>query len=217
MKKFGGLLLAGFVIMGTAQAADSKAKPRPGKTKSPSADMKAKPAAGEAKAKPATGSEAKAVEAGSKSTEGKTSSHALKYGMAGCGLGSLLIHTDEKGPQIGAWFLNMSGYQTFALSFGTSNCVEGRSDVAAMEQSVYVVANLTSLSKEAAQGSGDHLNGLAEVLGCLADAEKLRFGTISQEKYDTIFAQQDPGIVLDNYLAVVKADPILSKDCSRAG
>ncbi|WP_141736140.1 DUF3015 family protein [Oligoflexus tunisiensis] len=140
-----------------------------------------------------------------------------KYGMAGCGLGALVIDRNELLPQVGAWFLNgIASNQTYGMTSGTSNCVQGRSDVAAMEQEVYMTANLSSLSKEAAQGSGEHLNALAEVLGC-QEEDKVRLGELSQNHYSELFANQEPEAVLQRYLTVVNADPQLAKSCTKAG
>ena len=145
-----------------------------------------------------------------------TAATAAPYGMAGCGLGSLLIKNNSKAPQIGAFFLNATGYQTSAISTGSSNCVNTRTEVAAMEQQVFVAANLTSLSKEAAQGNGDHLNGLAEVLGCEGDEERLRLGQMSQAKYEQLFATQEPDAVLNSYLSAIQADTYLAEQCTKA-
>lgn len=144
-------------------------------------------------------------------------SDGAPYGMAGCGVGSLIISYNGKGAQIGAFFLNgLSSLQSSALSSGLSNCVESRTSVAAMEQSVYMSANFNSLSKEAAQGGGEHLNGLAEVLGCRGDAERLRLGYMSQERYDEIFSTQEPDGVLDNYISAIQSDPLLAEQCVKA-
>ncbi|RZA26897.1 MAG: DUF3015 domain-containing protein [Proteobacteria bacterium] len=139
------------------------------------------------------------------------------YGMAGCGLGAIVVDRDEFLPQIGAWLLNgIYSNQTYAISSGTSNCVEGRSEVAAMEQEVYFAANLNSITKEAAQGSGEHLDGVARVLGCDQDADKSRLNELGQAHYAQIFSERAPDAVLQSYLSVVNADPQLAKSCGKA-
>ncbi|MDQ3231334.1 MAG: DUF3015 domain-containing protein [Pseudobdellovibrionaceae bacterium] len=140
-----------------------------------------------------------------------------KYGMAGCGLGALVVDRDELLPQVGAWFLNgIYSNQTYGMTSGTSNCVENRSDMAAMEQEVYFTANLNSISREAAQGSGEHIEALAEVFGCRQEADKARLGQLSQNHYAELFAQPEPELVLQRYLTVVNADPQLAKSCTKA-
>ncbi len=139
------------------------------------------------------------------------------YGMAGCGLGALLIDKNEMLPQVGAWFLNsIYGNQTFGITSGTSNCVESRTETAAMEQEVFVAANLSSLSKEAAQGKGQLIDGLAEVFGCYGEAERVRLGEISQQYHGQIFAALEPASVVQNYLSNIQQDTLLGKACHKA-
>ena len=160
---------------------------------------------------------AKGLMAADGKTQKNSDAPSGKYGMAGCGLGALVVDRDEILPQVGAWFLNgIYSNQTYAISSGTSNCVEGRSEVAAMEQEVYFAANLGSITKEAAQGSGEHIVAVAEVFGCMQDADKARLGELSRVHYSQIFAKKDPEFVLQNYLKVVSADPQLAKSCARA-
>ncbi len=137
------------------------------------------------------------------------------YGMAGCGLGSILIKEDTMLMQIFAATLNATGYQTSGISSGTSNCtVGGSSDARLLEQEIYVQANLNSLIKEAAQGEGRFLRGFAEVLGCTNQFDT--FATIGQEQYSTIFTSSDSKIVLENYRGIVLSNELLNNSCSRA-
>src|SRR4051794_6265352 len=48
------------------------------------------------------------------------------WGMAGCGLGALVIDRNETLPQLAAYVLNYLVYSnnTFGMTSGTSNCVE---------------------------------------------------------------------------------------------
>lgn len=134
------------------------------------------------------------------------------YGMAGCGLGSLIIKNHSKGPQIGAWFLNVVGYQTFAITSGTSNCVKDGSMAAVEnEQEVFVSVNLTDLQKEAAQGQGEHLNVLAEIFGC---DNKEGFAQLSQNRYEAIFTNENPSAVVESFKSELKSGKVA---CTRAG
>ena len=99
------------------------------------------------------------------------------------------------------------------MTSGSSNCVELKPVLAKQEQQVFVRANLANLSKEAAQGSGEHLEGLAEVLGC----PHLEFSQMSQMRYTNIFGEYEADAVLENYLKEVNANDELAKSCVRAG
>ncbi|APJ02433.1 DUF3015 family protein [Silvanigrella aquatica] len=136
-----------------------------------------------------------------------------QWGMGGCGLASLFIKEKDMLPQIAASFVNgISGStQSSAITTGSSNCVASRNDLAAKEQEVFITVNLSSLSKEAAQGSGDHISALAEVFGCPNE----QFAKLSQTKYQQIYSQNEPTVVLKNYLKEVKSDQNLSKICLR--
>lgn len=135
------------------------------------------------------------------------------YGMGGCGVGSLVIDKNEKWAQVGASLINDYFGQIFSITSGISNCVEGGKETAMMEQEVFMTANFTSLSKEAAQGGGSHVAALAEVLGCeKADA----FAKMSQERYDALFNSTEPKAVLSNFLREVKANDAVGT-CEFAG
>ena len=153
-------------------------------------------------------------------TESHSSGHAaggqtykkMRYGMAGCGLGAMFIDKNTLLPQVGAWFVNSSSAsQTFGITTGTSNCTDKPGEHAKVEQEVFVQANLASLTREAAQGTGEHLSAFAEVLGCDHGA----FSRMSQEKYNEIYGTSEASEVLSNYVKQIKANPELATSCTR--
>lgn len=141
-------------------------------------------------------------------------SYEANYGMAGCGLGSLIIKNKRKWPQLGAAVLNAVGYQTFAITSGSSNCVDKGKDYAQKEKEVFVTINLPSLEKEAAQGQGQHLSAFAEILGCPSHEA---FADFSQNNFKSIFNSQQPDTVLKNYIDEIKKDEQLQNKCIRLG
>lgn len=99
-----------------------------------------------------------------------------EYGMAGCGLGSV-VFADKPGMiQIVAATLNGIGYQTFAISSGTSNC--GESGASAMLNQ-FIEVNRASLQKDMARGDGESLAALKSVMSCTND----QFGQSMQSQY----------------------------------
>ncbi len=86
--------------------------------------------------------------------------------MAGCGLGSMLIEDNSKWPQVGASLLNGTGFQSFAISFGTSNCTEDGAVTASREKEAFVESNLADLRSDVAAGQGEYLSALAALYGC---------------------------------------------------
>ena len=92
------------------------------------------------------------------------------HNMAGCGLGSLAIEDNGKWAQVGASFLNGTGIQTFAITFGTSNCAEDGVASAAREKDVFVESNYSDIRRDLAVGSGAYLTSLAKLYGCQGEA-----------------------------------------------
>jgi hypothetical protein len=156
-----------------------------------SAPLFAKPSkkSGAAKTKKTTKTDAAtgaSEEGASEAAEMKSYSRGA-YGMAGCGLGSMVIK-DDSIMQIFAVTTNgTSANQTFGITTGTSNCKPGSKKMASIEQKVFVEANFAELSREAAQGDGEHLRAFAELLGCDHD-EFLKFSKANRE---VIFAQPE--------------------------
>lgn len=139
--------------------------------------------------------------------------YTAPWGMAGCDLWANVIKGKDQGSQLGVYALRnlVLNSQTSAISSGTSGCVEKAVDYANKEQEVFIDVNLATLQAEAARGSGNHLDALAEVLGC---EDKAGFNTLSKEKFDGIFSTQEPKSVLDNYKKEIKSSAI-AKSCVR--
>jgi hypothetical protein len=162
----------------------------------------------------------KGEKAGEMSTEGGGggSYKAPPYGMAGCGLGSMVMKSNTKGAQSSAALTNGYTFSTLlGITSGTSNCVETDAETAAVEREVYISANLASLSKEAAQGEGDHLLAFADVLGCADSGLYPHFVKVSKEQHGEIFHSEDPLTVLSSYMNALKADNQLKSACNRIG
>lgn len=145
----------------------------------------------------------------------KKTSYKPSYGMSGCGVGALIIKNNGKGEQLLSWFLErFVGVQTFAMTSGTSNCVEGNSNYAQVEQEVYIFSNLSSLEKDAARGMGDSLYGLSEVFGCENHEE---FARVSKDHYEKIYNSNKADVIIQNYTDVINSDANWNKKCKRMG
>lgn len=86
--------------------------------------------------------------------------------MAGCGLGSMVVQDNSKWPQVGAAFLNSTGFQTFGITFGTSNCTEDGVASASREKDAFVEANIADIRRDLSVGEGEYLSSLASFYGC---------------------------------------------------
>lgn len=94
--------------------------------------------------------------------------------QTGCGLGSIIISNPDSAIMyaLQATTNGISGNQTFGITTGTLNCQETK--IVHNEKAInFVNANLDALSNEAALGTGEHLDTLAELLE-VNDAEKFK-------------------------------------------
>ena len=142
------------------------------------------------------------------------------YGMAGCGLGSMIVDENETWPQVGVTLIDgavggLTGYSpTTAMTSGTSNCKEAANSVASARD-VFLRANQANLEKEAAMGDGPALYAFAEVLGCEDSQSKVEFNKVSQQNHAEVFSTSDSKQVLENYLKVLRKNDSLVNSCSR--
>ena len=139
------------------------------------------------------------------------------YGMAGCGLGSIVFKDDSKGSQITAGTLNITGLQTFAISSTqSSNCKEQASGAAMrVEQQVFVAANLRALEEDVSSGGGTYAQAFAQVLGCNNEGDYGEFLETSRVNYERIFTSDDAQLVYAQYMNALRANPKLTARCER--
>ncbi|MBS1963547.1 MAG: DUF3015 family protein [Bdellovibrionales bacterium] len=138
------------------------------------------------------------------------SSYARNYGMSGCGLGSIWI--DKNHMQIFSSTTNMMYTQIFAVSSGTSNCVETPTTAKADRMDKYIVVNKLALADDIARGEGETIQGLAQIMNCQG-AENL--GSALQAKFATIFPSHEVTVndITDHIITVVGQDSSLSAAC----
>ena len=134
------------------------------------------------------------------------------YGLAGCGLGSM-IFGDQKGAiQILAATTNdLFGTQTFGITSGTSNCVESSGTAGARN---FIEGNREALAKDAARGSGETITTLSAVAGC-KDAKAV--GVTLQKRFTQLFPGEKTPVeqVSRNVLKELRSDSSLA--CKNIG
>ncbi len=141
--------------------------------------------------------------------------YAGGYKSAGCGLGSLVIQDDGIVQIFAATTNGTFGSQTFGITSGTSNCGGSggwaKNDAA---QKMYVSSTYDSITQEMAQGSGEHLNALASILGCDKDSAP-EFSALMKKDYKNIVGQsQEPAQMLEAVKKDVSSNPQLKKSCN---
>lgn len=135
------------------------------------------------------------------------------YGMAGCGLGSL-VFKEQKGPiQIVAGLLNATGGQTFAVTTGTSNCKPDMYNFSRNAQ-LFITVNKEMLAKDISRGNGETIESLSQIMGC-SDVGML--GGKLQRSYDAIFPSQNTSAddASRSILNLIRADGELARNCAK--
>lgn len=132
------------------------------------------------------------------------------YGMAGCGLGSMLFNENSTFNQVLAATTNGTfGTQTFGITSGTSNCSSGGLAKIEKETEMFVEVNYDVLQKEIAQGKGETLNSFAGMMGCDTSV----FGKGLQSNYKKISAASNSSEFLSNVKTTIQSDAKLSSSC----
>lgn len=112
---------------------------------------------------------------------------AGSYGAAGCGLGSLIFKDQPGVVQIFAATTNGTfGNQTFGITSGTLNCGSGLIKVENSKATEFAAANMDNLARDIAQGKGESLDALAELMNVPA-AQQAAFNVKLQQNFAKIF------------------------------
>ena len=144
---------------------------------------------------------------------------AFAGNSAGCGLGSMVLEGQSGLVMnvLGATLNGTSGNQTFGMTSGTSNCDASDTVLNERVQEQFVSVNYENLSGEMAQGQGQYVNAMADLMGCPA-ATQGTFARMSQEKYTELFSA--PEMDAKRWIAGLKAamaqDATLASACTRS-
>lgn len=139
------------------------------------------------------------------------------YGVAGCGLGSIVFANQVGLIQVFASTTNGStGTQTLGITFGTSNCVQNGVIRKDSEQEAFFEMNYENIKQDMAVGQGEHLEAVASLLGCSADAQG-QFSAFSQQNYQVVFPSDTttPQQALYSYKMAISMDDTLAGACNR--
>src|SRR5438094_2890324 len=135
------------------------------------------------------------------------------YGLAGCGLGSLVFGDQKGGIQILAATTNsLFGSQTFGITSGTSNCVD--SAAPGKGARIFIEGNREALAKDAARGSGETITTLSAVAGC-NDAKAV--GAVQQKRFAQLFPGEKTPVdqVSQNVIKELRSNSSLA--CGKIG
>ena len=134
----------------------------------------------------------------------------------GCGLGKRAFqnypNAKTKGAQVLMATLNATGYNTFAISSGTSGCTDDGRWWAEQKATMFAELNADALAQEMAQGRGEHLASMATLLG-VAQPQHAAFFAMAQERYATLSGTGvlSPAAMVQALNEGISADPSLVK------
>lgn len=142
----------------------------------------------------------------------KTSSgFSRNYGLAGCGLGSVLL--GKKGGQLFAGTTNgTAGNQTFGITSGTLNCVDSATSEVAGRMDQFILVNRSQLQGDVARGQGETIAAISSYMGC--ETASTAIGTELKNNYSTIFnGDVKANEITDGIITVIKSQPALAQQC----
>lgn len=134
---------------------------------------------------------------------------------SGCGLGAVVLEGKSgKGAHIAAVLINglVIPNTTFMTTGGGLMGCDPTQTVQKDEATeVFVARNMDQLSTDVAQGGGEYLEVLAELMG-VADEDRAAFQKVAQRHYDDLFTQDaDAQRVIDSIETAMLSDDTLSK------
>ncbi len=143
-----------------------------------------------------------------------SSAFAADYGMAGCGLGSIVFGNDPGFMQVLAATTNGTfASQTFGITTGTSNCTDGGAVARGHEQKAFVEANFAQLSRDTARGEGEYLAAFSTLLGCKVDTQARVFVRAQGSHQEIFQSEATPDQVVNGFKSALSADENLAASC----
>ncbi|KRT73853.1 MAG: hypothetical protein XU12_C0006G0020 [Deltaproteobacteria bacterium CSP1-8] len=118
----------------------------------------------------------------------------LAHQNTGCGLGTMLFQANANDSSLLQAFQATTngtlGNQTFGISSGTSECTQPKKFVQNERLNEFVYANLDSLAKDIAQGRGESVQTLAELMQ-IAPERREGFYRNLQSHFTEIFPREN--------------------------
>lgn len=134
---------------------------------------------------------------------------------SGCGLGAIVLEGKEgKGSHIAAALLNnlvIPNTIFMTTGGGLMGCDPTQTVKNEEATEIFVASNMDQLSTEVAQGGGEYLNVLADLMG-IADEDRAAFHIVAQQNYDALFLTDgDAKGVIESIETAMLSDSSLSK------
>ena len=136
-----------------------------------------------------------------------------QYGLAGCGLGSVVI--GKHGMQTSAATTNNTfSNQMFGISAGTLNCLDAASAEVANRMDQFIIVNHSQVQGDIAKGNGETISAISSYLGCSESSSEI--GQTLKENYSTIFKKGNvTNDITDGIINTILSNPTLSSKCNK--
>lgn len=136
-----------------------------------------------------------------------------QYGLAGCGLGSVVM--GKNGGQVSAATTNGTSFnQTFAISAGSLNCLDTATAEVASRMDQFIIVNHSQLQGDIAKGNGETISAISSYLGCAQSSKEI--GQSLKANYSTIFTKaKTANDITDSIINVILNNPELSDRCNK--
>ncbi len=105
---------------------------------------------------------------------------------------------------------------TWSMTSGTSGCEKHQFSKREEEAVKYVSTNLYPLTAEMAEGHGEYLVGLAQVMGC-NDSVVSDFGRVTQKSFNSMSKTADAYETLQHVKQEIRKIPSLAQSCALIG
>ncbi len=134
---------------------------------------------------------------------------AENRGSDSCGLGwsitkgKSLLGTSTRGST------NASLNPAFSMTSGTSGCEQHSFAKKDSDSVKYIAKNFNSIKADMAEGQGEYLAGLAQVVGC-NDGAVSNFQSLAQKNYRSLTNGADAYQTLEHVRAMIQQNPSLS-------
>ena len=138
---------------------------------------------------------------------------AGKYGMAGCGLGSIVIKSNGIMQVAAATTNGTSASQTFGITSGTSNCTTDGVVQASKEREAFVDASKEELMSNISAGEGEYLTTLATLYSCNEDVMS-DFNKVAQDNYEAIMNLDSAADILNALENKLSENSSIVKGCA---
>ena len=136
------------------------------------------------------------------------------YGVAGCGIGSVIFGSRAEAQMLAATTNIIMWDRLFGITSGTSNCdtVTGAALYQETEKEQFIALNYADLKQEIASGQGAKLSGLANLMGC---GNSVAFAAVLQKNHAYFFEvdKNKPAEFVKRLESKIKSDSTLATSC----